>query len=175
MSALDWPLDADGYPHREAARVLLFDDAGRVLLAMGHDEDQPERTWWFTIGGGIEEGEDARAAAVREVYEETGLTLEISELVGPVLYRRAEFDFLAVTARQDEWFFIAHAPSTRLSREGWTDLERSVIDMQRWWDIDEAAASIDGEVYPAQILTLARDWKDGWDGQLIELADTREP
>ena len=56
MSALDWPLDADGYPHREAARVLLFDDTGRVLLAMGHDEDQPERSWWFTIGGGIEAG-----------------------------------------------------------------------------------------------------------------------
>jgi len=53
MSALDWPLDADGYPHREAARVLLFDDTGRVLLAMGHDEDQPDRAWWFTIGGGM--------------------------------------------------------------------------------------------------------------------------
>ena len=35
MSALDWPVDADGYPHREAARVLLFDDTGRVLLAKG--------------------------------------------------------------------------------------------------------------------------------------------
>jgi hydrolase, NUDIX family len=175
MSALDWPLDADGYPHREAARVLLFDDAGRVLLAMGHDEDQPDRAWWFTIGGGIEEGEDPRAAAVREVFEETGLRLDAHELVGPVLYRTAEFDFLAVTARQDEWFFIARAPSTNLSRDGWTDLERSVIDAQRWWDIDEAAASIDGEIYPAQILEFARAWKDGWDGHLIELTDTREP
>ena len=101
MSALDWPLDADGYPHREAARVLLFDDTGRVLLAMGHDEDQPERSWWFTIGGGIEAGEDPRAAAVREVYEETGLRLSPDDLVGPVLYRTAEFDFLAVTARLD--------------------------------------------------------------------------
>ena len=118
MSALDWPLDADGYPHREAARVLLFDDEGRVLLAKGHDEDQPERFWWFTIGGGIEEGEDPRSAAVREVFEETGIELDPDDLVGPVLYRTAEFDFLAVTARQDEWFFIAQAPSTALSRDG---------------------------------------------------------
>lgn len=59
MSALDWPLDADGYPHREAARVLLFDDAGRLLLAKGHDEDQPERHWWFTIGGGDRGGRGA--------------------------------------------------------------------------------------------------------------------
>ena len=120
-------------------------------------------------------GRIPRAAAVREVFEETGIRLETSDLVGPVLYRTAEFDFLAVTARQDEWFFIAHAPSTTLSRDGWTELERSVIDTQRWWDIDEAAATIDGEIYPAQILEFAHVWKDGWDGQLIELTDTREP
>lgn len=130
MSALDWPVDADGYPHREAARVLLFDGEGRVLLAKGHDEDQPERSWWFTIGGGIEAGEEPREAAVREVYEETGLRLDVDDLLGPVLYRRAQFDFLAVTARQDEWFFIARAPSTTLNANGWTDLERSVIDAQ---------------------------------------------
>ena len=109
------------------------------------------------------------------MFEETGIRLEASDLVGPVLYRTAEFDFLAVTARQDEWFFIAHAPSTTLSRDGWTELERSVIDTQRWWDIDEATATIDGEIYPAQILEFARVWKDGWDGQLIELTETREP
>lgn len=175
MSALDWPLDADGYPHREAARVLLFDDAGRLLLAKGHDEDQPERHWWFTIGGGIEEGEEPRVAAVREVLEETGLRLRPEDLIGPVLYRCAEFDFLAVTARQDEWFFVAHAPSTTLSRRGWTLLERSVIDAQRWWDIDEAEAQIEDDLYPARILQYARQWRGGWDGQMIRLTDAREP
>ncbi|MCI6410897.1 NUDIX domain-containing protein, partial [Schaalia hyovaginalis] len=56
----EWPLDAEGYPHREAARVLLFDGAGRLLLARGHDADQPGRSWWFTIGGGIMPGEGPR-------------------------------------------------------------------------------------------------------------------
>lgn len=54
----DWPRDSEGYPHRQAARVVLFDARGRLLLAIGHDADDPERQWWFTIGGGIEEGED---------------------------------------------------------------------------------------------------------------------
>ena len=175
MSALDWPLDEEGYPHREAARVVLFDDDGRVLLAQGHDADQPDRSWWFTIGGGIEEGEDARSAAVREVYEETGLTLNREDLIGPVLYRTAEFDFLAVTARQDEWFFLAHAPTTQLSTRGWTDLERSVIDAQRWWDIEDAKARIGADIYPAQILDYAKRWLQGWDGQLIRLTEGRQP
>ena len=112
---------------------------------------------------------------MREVFEETGIELDPDDLVGPVLYRTAEFDFLAVTARQDEWFFITQAPSTVLSREGWTELERSVIDAQAWWDIDEASTQINGEIYPAQILEYARAWRDGWDGHMIRLTDTREP
>ena len=102
----DWPRDSEGYPHRQAARVVLFDARGRLLLAIGHDADDPARQWWFTIGGGIEEGEDPAAGAVREVREETGIRLRVEDLVGPVLYRTAEFDFAAVTARQDEWFFV---------------------------------------------------------------------
>ena len=47
---------------------------------------------------------------------------------------------------EEEWCVIARAPSTDLSRDGWADVEGSGIDAQRWWDIDEAAASIDGEI-----------------------------
>ena len=50
------------------------------------------------------------------------------------------------------------------------------------WPVDadgyphrEAAAQIDGEIYPAQILEYARAWRDGWDGHMIRLTDTREP
>ena len=72
----EWVLGTDGLRFRRAARVILLDDSDRVLLLRGHDVDQPERGWWFTVGGGIDAGEDARAAAVREVREETGLVLE---------------------------------------------------------------------------------------------------
>ncbi len=169
MSALgpDWVIDEDGYPHREAARIVLFDAAGRLLMARGHDAAQPSRSWWFTIGGGLEPGEDPRLGAVRELYEETGLSVAPSALIGPVMYRSAEFDFLAVTARQDEWFFVAHvgdhAPG--LEGTGWTELEKSVIDEQCWWDLDalEQVAAV-SEVYPRGLVELARKWYAGWDG-----------
>ena len=48
---------------RQAARVLLLDRAGRVLLFKGHDPARPELgSWWFTVGGGVDEGETVRQA-----------------------------------------------------------------------------------------------------------------
>lgn len=170
----EWPLDAEGYPHREAARVLLFDGADRLLLARGHDADQPGRSWWFTIGGGIMPGEGPRQAAVRELEEETGIRVASELLEGPVAYRSAEFDFLAVTARQDEWFFLARTTSVALSARGWTELEKDVIDEQRWWDLDELEEAMkdpDLEVYPRRLVVLARQWLAGWDGGVTRIVE----
>src|SRR5699024_5779123 len=87
-----WTLGPDGLFCRRAARVLLLDDRDRLLLVRGHDVDDPGRTWWFTLGGGIDPGESAREAAVREVQEETGLRIAEGDLTGPVLTRSAIFD-----------------------------------------------------------------------------------
>jgi 8-oxo-dGTP pyrophosphatase MutT (NUDIX family) len=97
----EWRAGVDGLLFRRGARVILLDDADRILLLRGHDADQPERGWWFTVGGGIGEGESDREAAVREVLEETGLALLAGDLVGPVFTRSAIFDFFARTCRQD--------------------------------------------------------------------------
>jgi len=61
---------------RETVRVLLLDDHDRVLLFRDSDTGTtPVSTWWMTPGGGIEDGEDEPTAVVRELAEETGLTL----------------------------------------------------------------------------------------------------
>ncbi|MDR2355691.1 MAG: NUDIX hydrolase [Clostridiales Family XIII bacterium] len=60
-------------------RVILFDEAGRVLLVRQRHEG---RDIWMPPGGGIEAGENAVQAAAREVFEETGLGVTI----GPLLW-----------------------------------------------------------------------------------------
>jgi ADP-ribose pyrophosphatase YjhB (NUDIX family) len=57
--------------------VAVRDDAGRLLLIHKVDNDL-----WALPGGGMDLGESIADAAVREVAEETGLTVELTGLVG---------------------------------------------------------------------------------------------
>lgn len=160
----EWVPGPDGLPYRRAARVLLLDDVDRLLLVRGHDVDQPERSWWFTVGGGMAPEEEPRDAAVREVREETGLLLDPGSLVGPVLTRSAIFDFASRTCRQDEEIFLTRVRSgVRLGSDGWTELEADVLDELRWWVLDELA-QVQIEVYPEGLADLVRPLLGGWDG-----------
>ncbi|MDO4870362.1 MAG: NUDIX hydrolase [Bacillota bacterium] len=59
-------------------RVILLDEEGRMLLVR---QNHGGKNIWMVPGGGIEEGESAVDAAVREVQEETELDIEISRLL----------------------------------------------------------------------------------------------
>ncbi|MFF3063786.1 NUDIX hydrolase [Oerskovia sp. NPDC057915] len=173
----EWVLGPDGLRHRRGARVLLLDAADRVLLARGHDTDQPERSWWFTIGGGIEPGESDLDAAVREVREETGLHLDPAALEGPVWTRSAIFDFYRERCRQDEVFYLARltgpGATAPLTRDGWTEVEHDVVDEMRWWTLP-ALREVTIEVFPAGLPDLLEPLLGGWDGRTRHLGEATE-
>jgi 8-oxo-dGTP diphosphatase len=62
--------------------AVIKDPAGRLLLILrGHE---PGRGLWSVPGGRIEPGETDEQAVVREVREETGLTVTCGPLLGSV-------------------------------------------------------------------------------------------
>ncbi|WP_425607052.1 NUDIX domain-containing protein [Ornithinimicrobium faecis] len=44
----------------------------------------PDTSYWFTIGGQIEEPESARNTAIRELKEETGIVATEDDLIGTI-------------------------------------------------------------------------------------------
>jgi len=63
-----------------AVAALVVDDEGRLLL--GRRAFEPDAGLWDTIGGFLEEDEDALSALHREVLEETGLEVSVGAFVG---------------------------------------------------------------------------------------------
>jgi 8-oxo-dGTP pyrophosphatase MutT (NUDIX family) len=59
---------------RPAARVLLLDPLGRVLLLRVERPYGLPYAAWLTPGGGLEPGESHEEAALRELREETGIS-----------------------------------------------------------------------------------------------------
>ncbi|PJI85655.1 NUDIX hydrolase [Luteimicrobium subarcticum] len=180
----DWVVGSDGLRFRRAARVILLDAAGRVLLVRGHDADQPERSWWFTVGGGIDAGETSREAALREVREETGIVLTDDALVGPVMTRSGIFAFLTETCRQDEEFYVARVSThsagdgtggagAGFSVDGWTDVERELLDELRWMSVDELRAQT-LEVFPVALPDVVETLLAGWDGTVRHLGEEHD-
>lgn len=74
----DLPPGPGGLPYRPCAGVVLINAEGRVFA--GHRIDNPSDAWQMPQGG-LDAGEDPRAAALRELHEETGIPPELCEIV----------------------------------------------------------------------------------------------
>jgi ADP-ribose pyrophosphatase YjhB (NUDIX family) len=65
-----------------AAGAIIFDEGGRLLLI--RRARPPAAGFWSVPGGKCEPDEDPAAACVREVAEETGLTVSVVRFAGRV-------------------------------------------------------------------------------------------
>ena len=59
-----------GLPYRPCVGVMLVNADGQVFVGQRRDRDQDA---WQMPQGGVDSGEDARTAALRELWEETGV------------------------------------------------------------------------------------------------------
>lgn len=127
---------------RPAARILLIDSQGRLLLFRFEPGDG-RPAFWCTPGGAVDPGESFEQAARRELLEETGIVAE----PGPELFRRS-YDFLTldrVEVTADERYFLVETEVTEIDLAGHTELEKRV--MQQWrWIAPEDLATL-GEAY----------------------------
>ena len=147
-------MDDGSVVDRDAARVVLVDGDGRVLLIEMRDPLDTDRGWyWVTPGGGREPGESAEECAVREVFEETGLRLDPRDL-GPVRREETtEYGFEGHHVRQHQVLFVVQVDSFVVDTSGWEAAEMRSQREVRWWT-REKLATTEERIYPDDLLAL---------------------
>jgi len=108
--------------------TLVFDDEGRLLVQRRYDFD-----WLGLPGGALELGEGLRDGAKREVYEETGLHVELVRLAG--VFSHPDYNLLYPNGDQvQQWSvcFVARPSSGSLHADGKETLKAL------WMSVEEA-------------------------------------
>jgi ADP-ribose pyrophosphatase YjhB (NUDIX family) len=155
MGIVEENSEQDGVPLRlrRAGRVIVLDPLDRVLL-FRYDDGPPNGRHWSTPGGGLDEGEDFRAGARRELAEETGWT---DVPIGPeVLERTQVMGHGDEIVRQHERLFLARVEVA--GRELGEVAEMHVSDgiaTWHWWTLEELDAT-DEVVWPSGLADLIR-------------------
>ena len=158
-------------PYRPNVGIALFNADGRVLIGRRFRDDGPEIILpgleWQMPQGGVDAGEDIRAAAVRELWEETSvrsavylgetdwLTYEFPPYDGPQTHRLAKF-----RGQRQKWFAMRFT-----GREDEIDPltprndQPAEFDAWRWERLDAVADLVvpfRREVYKTVARTFAR-------------------
>ncbi|TMD05150.1 MAG: NUDIX domain-containing protein [Chloroflexi bacterium] len=134
---------------RPAARVILLDAQGRILLFPWTLQDG--RIIWLTPGGGLARGETHAQAALRELREETGVE---DVALGPWVWRREHvFTWSGRRLRQRERFFVVRVDTAEVDTSRWEAHEREALGDGRWWTLEELRGS-DAEFAPRRLAEL---------------------
>ncbi len=145
---------------RPTARILLLDESGHVLLFRTHWSNRVAEPRWLTPGGGVDEGETVHQAAVRELFEETGLVVE--DLGEPVWRVRLQLPAGHRFDETDATYFVHRTTRFDVSREHWMPDEHDDILDIRWFtraelkdpaevfDAEDVAAILDAVLGPEE-------------------------
>ncbi len=135
----------DNPEFRPAARVLLVDDKDRVLLIRVTLPQRRDNSLWITPGGGIGSDETGEDAALRELYEETGLR---SASLGPCIWKRRHiWRWGEKWIDSEERFYLLYVQTFEPMPAAPDVWETEYMHEQRWWSVAELHNSKDVEIF----------------------------
>lgn len=136
---------------RRAARGVIFDERHQIAMMF-----MTEMNLYKLPGGGIEEGESADQAFLREVQEETGCKVEIIEQLGYIEEHKNQNYYL-----QHSSCFLAKVTS-KSGRVYLTENEKELGMQVVWMDVEKAINVMNRSFHECDDYStkfmLLRDW-----------------
>lgn len=138
---------------RNAVKVLLLNEQDALCLLYVDDprfnviDGTYLGAFWCLVGGKIEDGESLEEAALREIYEETGMVQEEIQ-IGPVVWF-GEFTLTisGETTVFKERFIVARTKQRAVSFDHLTQQEKTVVKKHAWFSL-ECIQNSEAIIYP---------------------------
>lgn len=145
---------------RKVARAIVLNNHAEILL-IKHLDSTPANpkhpdilTYWVAPGGAVEDGESFEEAAIRELFEETGVSVNTCERC--IHLWSGELISAGELVNQVEQFFLLRASGRPAIP--YFDTTEDIVDA-RWWPISEIEASSE-TFFPIGLAKLMREILD---------------
>jgi 8-oxo-dGTP pyrophosphatase MutT (NUDIX family) len=150
-------LNDDQYPPAEishirfTARAIVYDKNQFAFISICGEDDFGVRDHIESIGGGIEEGENAEQTIIRECLEEAGIEVRIKEFLGVVV------DHYHFIQRQTVSYFFLVDVLNQYPHTDRTDMEKTLMGEVLWLSEEECMKMLDKPVEKIGRLIQRRD------------------
>ena len=109
------------------ARVIILNNERKILILKRSSSDANYPGLWDIPGGGVDDGESFKAAAIREAREECGLEVEIQEDYFTVFHRSDKpvdiYGFIGGLTKGNIVLSKEHTEFAWISKDEWQNFE----------------------------------------------------